>query len=61
MDEDMIIRMMRAQAWQRAKGELEAVLATYYSPRFNSQEQFDEMDKAVREFIKHVEDNGLAE
>jgi len=55
--EDRVIRTLRAQAWQRAKGELQAVLHTYFGER----DRFEAMDSAVQELIKTVEDDGLAE
>lgn len=55
---EMIIRSIRTQAWERAKGELRAVLSTYYE---RDEGNFEAMDKAVSTFIKHVEDNGLQE
>lgn len=48
---------LRAQAWARAKGELEAVLVTYSG----EQVYYDGMTKAMDEFIKLVEDEGWAE
>ncbi|CBJ38276.1 protein of unknown function [Ralstonia solanacearum CMR15] len=48
------------QAWARAKGELNAVLQTFWDGH-GADDQFRAMDKAVSEFTAHVEDNGLAE
>lgn len=43
---------LRLMAWERAKGELNAILQTYWG-----EGGYHEMDKAVRAFIKKVEDN----
>ena len=58
--EDRVLRTLRAQAWERAKGELQAVLHTYWDGPGNDQ-KFREMDAAVKQLISTVEDNGLAE
>jgi hypothetical protein len=56
VDNEMILRSMRQMAWHRAKGELEAVLATYWhDPKFES------MNGAVYDLINKVEGFGLAE
>lgn len=54
---DNVLRALRAQAWERAKGELNAVLQTY----FGEAEKFEAMDAAIREFVEKVEGHGLAE
>ena len=59
--EEKILRTLRSQAWCRAKGELESMLCTYYSPELNSKHQFELTAKTVKEFIKFVEENGLQE
>ena len=62
MDEK-ILQALRAMAWERAKGELQAALHTYYSKYKPSGErddgQYQQAAKTVREFIQQVEDNGL--
>jgi len=59
---EAIVRISRSQAWARAKGELEAILVTYCSSIIEEDaKHFEKMDKAVKEFVKHVEDNGLVE
>lgn len=52
-----MLGILRAQAWERAKGELRSVLAAYISDK----DRFDRMDALVATFIKEVEDEGLAE
>lgn len=60
MTEDRILRTLRAQAWERAKAELRSVLQTFWDGPDNA-EKFNSMDKAVEDFVKLVEDNGLTE
>ena len=60
MDDEKIIRTLRAQAWDRAKGELDAILSTFYDG-YGRDDQFREMDTAIKEFVKKVEDKGMAE
>lgn len=55
--EDKILRTMRTMAWERAKGELFSMGQTYWG----DYEKFEEMDKAIRQFISEVEGNGWQE
>ena len=56
MSSDNTENMLRAMAWERAKGELKSILHTYYhDPRFEA------FDKALEDFIEFVESNGLQE
>lgn len=55
MSDDRVLRTLRMQAWKRAKGELDAVLATYW----DEEETYKKMRKAVYDFIAHVEEEGL--
>jgi hypothetical protein len=57
MSEHNILGVLRAQAWERAKGELRSILVSY----INDTDRFEAMDNAVDVFIKLVEDNGWAE
>lgn len=57
MDEQRMFATMRQMAWERAKGELFAMLQTYW----DRQEQFDKMNLELKEFIKKVEDESLHE
>jgi hypothetical protein len=57
MMEEKILRALRAQAWERAKGELRSILQTYWG----EEKKFSDMDEAVSEFIEKVEGHGLAE
>ncbi|WP_303678233.1 hypothetical protein [Ralstonia mannitolilytica] len=60
MEDERILRTLRMQAWALAKGELNAVLQTFWDGH-GKDDQFKTMDKAVSDFIAHVEDHGLAE
>ena len=57
MDES-VLKTMRYMAWNRAKGELQSMLDTYWS---GSDEQFTKMKKAINNFIEDVEDSGKQE
>ena len=54
MSTDRVLMSMRAGAWERAKAELRASLATYHGEI----EEWDDAAKAINEFIKLIEDNG---
>lgn len=54
---DMILLSLRAMAWERAKGELQSVLNTYW----NADPKFERMDVLVEEFITAVDDGGFVE
>lgn len=55
--EDVILRTLRVQAWERAKGELMSVLGTYWG----GNAKHEPMLELVRDFINKVESNGLQE
>lgn len=58
MSDDSRVRdTMRRMAWERAKGELRSMGQTIYGDR----EKFEALDKAVEDFIRSVEDDGLHE
>lgn len=62
MSDENVIRILRSQAWERAKGELNAVLQTYISGAKSTQDgPFEKMDKLVADFINTVEGDGLAD
>jgi hypothetical protein len=54
---EKMIRTLRTQAWERAKGELNAMMHTYWS----EEEQASDMQDALDEFVQKVEDNALQE
>lgn len=55
MDQAVILHTLRAMAWARAKGELMSLLETYW----NNDEGFEDLDTAITEFIKNIEDNSI--
>lgn len=55
--EERIIRNMRNMAWERAKGEMQAMLHTYW----DDDERFKKIHKEMSDFIKSVELQGLHE
>ena len=55
MDGDDVINCLRWQAWERAKGELEAMLHAYYG----EQDEFDWLSNRIKKFIKEVEEEIL--
>lgn len=61
MTEDNILRALRGQAWERAKGELRAVAVTFFGEGSAAQGQFDHYNDMMEDFVKAVEDRGLAE
>lgn len=54
---EMLQHIMRAQAWERAKGAMNEVLVTYW----DEYEKFESFERAMKEFVKYVQDNGWAE
>jgi hypothetical protein len=57
MDMEDLRGLMRAMAWERAKGELESMLATFSGDK----SRFDALDILVTEFVAEVEAGGLFE
>lgn len=51
------LRTLRQMAWQRAKGELQSMLCTFWDDRWQAKELDDEISK----FIETIEGNGLNE
>ncbi|MBD3260432.1 MAG: hypothetical protein GF334_01920 [Candidatus Altiarchaeales archaeon] len=49
------IRTLRAMAWERAKGELQAMLQTFW----DEYEKFEVLDDLIKQFIKEIEDDEL--
>lgn len=52
---EMLLQVQRLAAWERAKGELRAILEMYVG----NMESFNELADAVEEFIAKVDDNSL--
>ena len=64
MTDERMIRALRAMAWERAKGELGSMLHTYYAHDKHGKPQpcyFDQFKRALKSFVKQVEDNGWQE
>lgn len=61
MDEEMMMKTLRAMAWQRAKGELQAYLETFW-PEYDRQGKeidkgFEDAQQRIEVFIREFEDN----
>ena len=54
-------RILRAQAWERAKGELRSMLWTYQSPANANEGQFEAFNEQMELFISEIEREGLHE
>ena len=55
-----VIRTLRIQAWERAKGELESIIATFLSSPIEA-EKYEKFKKLTDSFVKTVEEEGLQE
>lgn len=55
------MRLLRAMAWERAKGELKSMLHSYYNASPGGDDNFEKMNSLTKEFIVRVEENGLHE
>jgi len=56
------LRAMRNMAWERAKGEINAMLQTYHgSEDPDDEEKFNGLEKLFGAFVKDVEGNGWQE
>lgn len=55
--DERVLSTLRHMAWERAKGELAAVLSSYWG----EMERFTKMDKAVSDLIALVEGEGWHE
>lgn len=54
-DAEVIVQTLRMQAWERAKGELMAVLQAFYK----EPETHESLSKKMNDFIQAVEDDEL--
>ena len=61
MNDENVLRALRAQAWERARGELKAVLATFFVSRASRPGQYEELSDLINQFVKSVDDEELAE
>jgi len=59
---DVVLRGLRNQAWERAKGELNSMLTTFYDRKHNSRpDQYDGLKAEIKKFVEKVESEGLHE
>ena len=56
MDEMMLV-MLRRSTWQKAKGQLNAILEFYCSTTPQEHNDFEEMNDKVGEFIKWMDES----
>lgn len=61
MTEENILRALRSQAWERAKGEMRSVMHTFFGVASARPGQFEEYSKVMAEFVHTVESEGLVE
>ena len=54
---DQTVHVLRAMAWERAKGELQSILQTFY----DEQEKFDGAERCIEMFVAEMEGEGYAE
>jgi hypothetical protein len=62
--DDKVIAILRAQAWERAKGELEAMISTYYGVYTSDGKNVSngkQVMELVATFVKTIEDECLHE
>jgi len=52
--DNLTTQILRAMAWQRAKGELMSMLESY----INDKDKFDILTDTIEDFINDVEQNG---
>jgi len=55
--DDRIIRNMRSMAWERAKGELNSMLHTYWDDK----DRFQKILNAIDKFVELIENEGWCE
>jgi hypothetical protein len=56
--------MLKGQQWERAKGELRALVSmqgSYASGDEQQNAKYHNLDRRIEEFIKGIEDDGLQE
>jgi hypothetical protein len=58
INDDRVLRTMRAMAWERAKGELRSIGQTYWD---GTSDRYDRFKEEIEEFIKRIEDEGIIE
>jgi hypothetical protein len=58
---DKILKVLRTQAWERAKGELNSMMQTFFSGTKEESDRFCLLDAVIKDFIDNVEGNALHE
>jgi hypothetical protein len=59
---EKLTRILRCQAWERAKAELQGVVATFFvNDEATNPGQYRDFTKFMDKFIEDIEGNGLAE
>ena len=58
MSEDTVLRTMRQIAWERAKGEMNAMMHTFWG---SENSNYDELQNEVDRFVEKIESEGLHE
>jgi len=61
MGDSKELKALRTMAWERTKGEIRGILHTYNSRHYEPNGAFFGINKAFREFVAKVEDNGWLE
>ena len=59
MSEERVLKAMRQMAWEKAKGQMEAMLCTFYAEYDG--DQYGDFVNAMVDFVSRVENNGLHE
>ena len=59
MDDHRVLQVLRCQAWDRAKGELQSMLVTFYGS--GQDNKFKKLSDAIYRFVEEIEENGLQE
>ena len=58
MTDHISIRIQRNMAWERAKGELKSMLHTFYSDGDSRDNQYNELNDELAQFIEKIESKG---
>lgn len=53
-----LIMVMKAQAWEKAKGELKGIGALFIGSE-DGGKSYEEYTAAIDDFIKNIEENGI--
>lgn len=54
--EDKILETMKGMAWERAKGELNSMLHTFWN---GDMANFDSLSEKIKKFIEDIEDHEI--